>query len=131
MSKKDLWCNWTKKPNNFKFIKNDGKFKFYSYDISLCVSDEFNKYGKCDIINLNIRYLYSEHGYIDIDNDYTIQYLNNNIGKCKYEIANFKRDCSLFTYVSEIFLDEDVYLKYKEKQKLIGRINKILKIKNG
>ena len=84
MSKDDLWCNWTKKPKNFKFIKNDGKFKFYNYNISLYVSDESNKYGKCGIINLDIRYLYFEHGYIDIDHDYTRQYLNNIFGKCDY-----------------------------------------------
>jgi hypothetical protein len=124
MSKKHkntTWFSWSKKPSNFKFVSNNGNYRFYSYDIPI-----FHNVNLIDILNINVKYLLN-------DNEITIDfnYLYNNIicfnDNITIDDKSFLRDKRLFPFVYSIEIDD--YDKYSHFKKLRNRKLKILKLK--
>ncbi|MDY0270219.1 hypothetical protein [Trichloromonas sp.] len=123
MSKKNknMWFSWSKKPENFKFVSNNGNYRFYSYDIPI-----FHNINVVDILNINVKYLYKDDDIlIDFNYLYNIINMDDNI---TIDDKSFIRDKKLFPFIYSIEInDYDNYLHFK---KLRNRKEKILKLKN-
>lgn len=126
MSKKHkntTWFSWSKKPSNFKFVSNNGNYRFYNYDIPV-----FHNVNLIDTLNINIKYLYKD-GELVIDFNYLysiidINDINDNI---TIDDKSFLRDKKLFPFVYSIEIDD--YDKYSHFKKLRNRKLKIQKLK--
>lgn len=122
MSKKNknMWFSWSKKPENFKFVSNNGNYRFYSYDIPI-----LHNINVVDILNINVKYLYKDDDIlIDFNYLYNIINMDDNI---TIDDKSFLRDRKLFPFIYSIEIDD--YDKYLHFKILKSRKEKILKIK--
>lgn len=122
--KNTTWFSWSKKPSNFKFVSNNGNYRFYSYDIPV-----FHGVNLIDTLNINIKYLNKdEELVIDFNYLYSIIDMNDNI---TIDDKSFLRDRKLFPFIYSIEIDDyDKYLHFKILKSRKEKILKIKKLKN-